>query len=114
MTDPRDQQLARAAALLRQQTARIAELEAEVERLNAVIDNCPDALTHLQKVYTDPRASTSTIIRAAGAALPFERAKPPSVSAHFDGATLFNVLEAKRLAKRKPAVIDVTPSDPAA
>src|SRR5262249_49652214 len=108
-----NRRLARAADLIRLQTAKIKELEAEIDRLNGVIETSHDALTHLQKVYSDPNAATSAIIKAAGLAIGFERAKPPSVNASIDGATLFNLLEAKRLAKRKPAVIDVTPTDAA-
>jgi hypothetical protein len=114
MSDDQNHKLAHAAQLLRLQTAKIKELEAEIDRLNGVIETSHDALVHLQKVYSDPNAHTSDIIKAAGLAIGFERAKPPSVNASIDGATLFNLLEAKRLAKRKPAVIDVTPTDPAA
>jgi len=111
---PDDPRLARAADLLRLQTAKIKELEAEIDRLNGVIETSHDALTHLQKVYSDPNAHISAVIKAAGLAIGFERAKPPSVNASIDGAALFNLLEARRLAKRKPAVIDLTPTDPAA
>ena len=114
MTDDQDHKLARAADLLSRQTAKIKELEAEIDRLNGVIETSHDALAHLQKVYSDPNAHVSAVIKAAGAAIGFERAKPPSVNASIDGAALFDLLEAKRLTKRKPAVIDVTPSDPAA
>jgi hypothetical protein len=115
MSDDQDHKLARAADLLRRQTAKIKELEAEIDRLNGVIETSHDALVHLQKVYSDPNAHESAIIKAAGLAIPFERAKPPSVNASINvGATLFNLLEVKRAAKRKSAVIDVTPSDPAA
>jgi len=113
MSDDQDRKLARAADLLRRQTARIKELEAEIERLNGVIETSHDALAHLQRVYSDPNAPISAIIKAAGIAIAFERPKPPSINANFDGATLFNLLEAKRLAKRRPAVIDVKP-EPAA
>jgi hypothetical protein len=114
MPDDPDPRLVRAADLLRRQTAKIKELEAEIDRLNGVIETSHDALTHLQKVYSDPHAPTSAIIKAAGLAIGFERAKPPSVNANINGAALFDLLEARNLAKRKPKVIDVTPSDPAA
>jgi hypothetical protein len=45
--DSKDPQLSRAATIVRQQITRIAELEAEVDRLMAVIANIPDASTHL-------------------------------------------------------------------
>jgi hypothetical protein len=116
MSDDHDQQLARATELLRAQTAKIKTLEQEVARLNAVIETSHDALMHLQNVYSDPNAHISDIVRAAAVAINFERSRPPSVNASIDGSTLFNLLEAKRLAKRKPAgaVIDLTPTTPAA
>jgi hypothetical protein len=114
MPDDRDQQLSRALELLQAQTAKIRTLEAEIDRLNLVISNSHDALAHLQKIYSDPNAPIADIIRAAGMALSFERAKPPSVNASIDGSTLFNLLESKRLAKRKTAVIDITPANGAA
>jgi hypothetical protein len=93
---------------------RCAMLEAEITRLNAVIETSHDALMHLQKVYSDPNAPVSDVIRAAGLAVGYERGKPPSVNASIDGTTLFSLLETKRLAKHKPAVIDLTPTTPAA
>jgi len=114
MTDDQDHKLARAADLLRRQTAKIKELEAEIDRLNGVIETSHDALAHLQKVYSDPNAPVSDVIRAAGLAVGYERGKPPSVNASIDGTTLFSLLETKRLAKHKPAVIDLTPTTPAA
>jgi uncharacterized small protein (DUF1192 family) len=59
--DSKDQQLSRAATIVRQQITRIAELEAEVDRLMAVIANIPDALTRLQRLYTDPKYSPSLV-----------------------------------------------------
>ena len=58
MTDDQDHKLARAADLLRRQTAKIKELEAEIDRLNGVIETSHDALAHLQKVYSDPNAQS--------------------------------------------------------
>jgi uncharacterized small protein (DUF1192 family) len=59
--DSKDPQLSRAATIVRQQITRIAELEAEVDRLMAVIANIPDALTRLQRLYTDPKYSPSLV-----------------------------------------------------
>src|SRR5262249_18067995 len=47
--------LQRAAELLKLQTAKIRDLEAEIDRLNRVIEGSCDALKHLQSIYTDPR-----------------------------------------------------------
>jgi hypothetical protein len=74
-------QLEEAAHILRQQTARIAELEAEVERLKA------NASAHqtLASIYTDPAQPTGHRIRAATAALACETPRlesvPPAIDA---------------------------------
>ena len=112
MTD--EQKLQRAAELLKLQTAKIRHLEAEIDRLNRVIEGSCDALKHLQSIYTDPRNPPSVTMKAASAAVGFERAKPPSVSTNVT-ASLFDLLERKRLERlqARPAVIDLKP-DPAA
>jgi hypothetical protein len=98
--DSKDQQLSRAATIVRQQITRIAELEAEVDRLMAVIANIPDALTHLQRLYTDPKSPPSLVAKAAGLAMGFERPKiKANVRLHAN--ILFHRLEARRLEKRK-------------
>jgi len=108
MTD--EQRLIRAAEVMRQQTARIKELEAEVERLTHVIEGSCDALMVLQEIYSDPRNPPSVAMKAASCALAFERAKPPStsVSASF---SLFDLLEERR---QRTKVIEAKPADPAA
>jgi hypothetical protein len=100
LDDSKDQQLSRAATIVRQQITRIAELEAEVDRLMAVIANIPDALTRLQRLYTDPKSSPSLVAKAAGLAIGFER---PKIDANvsLDANILFDRLEARRLEKRK-------------
>jgi hypothetical protein len=67
-------------AIIQQQIGRIRELEAEVARLNAIIEGNCDALGYLQKLYTDTSLPLSVGLRAATAALNFERARPPSLS----------------------------------
>jgi hypothetical protein len=58
-----------------------------------------DALTCLQAVYNDPAATENNRIRAAAAALPFERAKL-SVSVQVTGpAVLGNRLDGARAMK---------------
>jgi hypothetical protein len=110
-----EQRLARAAELLTLQTAKIRELEAEIDRLHNVIAGSCDALMHLQRIYTDPKLPTSVTLKAAGAAVPYERAKPASVSINA-GVSLYDVLERKRLEAlqaKQTKVIDAKP-DPAA
>jgi hypothetical protein len=113
MTD--EQKLARAADLLRQQTAKIRELEAEITRLRAIIEGSCDALMHLQQIYTDPKLPVGVTMKAAGAAVAYERSKPPAVTVNA-GASLFDMLEKRRLERLQPkALIDVSPKpDPAA
>ena len=44
----------------------------------------PDALTQLQRVYSDPKTNENNRIKAAASALPFERSKPASVNVVID------------------------------
>ena len=110
MTDK--QKLAQAADLLRLQSAKIRELKAEVARLNAVIEGSCDALMHLQRLYSDPRNPPSITMKAAGAAVAYERSKPPSVIANA-GASLYDMLEERKRLEQAKRVIDAKP-DPAA
>jgi hypothetical protein len=116
--DSKDPQLSRAATIVRQQITRIAELEAEVDRLMAVIANIPDASTHLQRLYTDPKSSSSLVAKAAGLAMGFERPKI-NANVRLDANILFDRFEARRLVKRKARlevaakVVDIKP-EPAA
>src|SRR5262245_52985805 len=73
--DSKDPQLSRAATIVRQQITRIAELEAEVDRLMGVIANIPDALTHLQRLYTDPKSSSSLVAKATSLASAASKAR---------------------------------------
>jgi len=102
--------IARQTDCIRSQINRIAELEAEVDRLNTAIAGSHDALVVLQELYSNRRNPPSVIMRAAGEAIGFERAKPPSVAINA-GVSLYDVLERKRLERfqAKPAVIDAKP-----
>src|SRR6516162_4551643 len=61
--------------------AQLAALQAENRRLqNWIMGDEPDALTALQRVYSDPQSDTGSVIKSASAALPFERSKPASVT----------------------------------
>lgn len=87
-------QIAELASVVREQMAEIERLRAEnahqcavIDRQRAEVSNLVawangdvDALSCLQKVYSDPRVTEASRIKAAAAALPFERAKPASQS----------------------------------
>jgi hypothetical protein len=65
--------------------AQLGQLRTENQRLlDWIMGEGPDALLALQKVYSDPRTSVPDVIKSANAALPFERAKPASVSVVID------------------------------
>jgi hypothetical protein len=71
VTESIKQKLDQAAAIIRMQTARIEELEAENERLKAG----PGAHATLRLIYSDPSAPRSDRIKAASASLPHETPK---------------------------------------
>jgi hypothetical protein len=74
------------------QMAEIDQLRAENQRLVAwIMGDAPDALTTLQKVYSDPKTSVPDVIRSCNAALPFEKAKPAQTVNNIH--TLFDTLE---------------------
>jgi hypothetical protein len=67
------------------QIVEIDKLRAENQRLVAwIMGEGPDALTALQKVYSDPSTPVPEIIKSATSALPFERSKPAAVSVVID------------------------------
>ena len=100
---------------IQQQSGSITALKREIEALKAEIgrlnERDVDALEVLQKVYSDPNAPLSAVVKAAGAAVGYERSKPPSVAISA-GVSLYDVLERKRLERlqAKPAVIDAKPN----
>jgi hypothetical protein len=117
------------------QYAQVARLQhAELERLHAELDQLrtenqrliawimgdgPDALTELQRVYSDPRTNENNKLKAAGLALPFERAKPVSTSVVVDWAEYTRSIRLKALEKDKARwalegtkVLDATPVGP--
>jgi hypothetical protein len=69
------QKLDEAAYIIRLQTARIAELEAENERLKSSLD----AHGTLRLIYSNPNSPEGNRIKAAAAALPVEKPKLMSV-----------------------------------
>ena len=89
----------RQSACIRRQMDRIAELEAENAKLTAVVNGSCDALQVLQKVYSDTSAPLSAVLKAAGIAVNFERARPPLLNINWvDG------LAARLAAARKGGV----------
>ena len=61
--------------VIRKQMAKIDELRGEIDRLVSWINGDKDALHCLQSVYNDPSASEGSRIKAAAAAIAFERPK---------------------------------------
>jgi hypothetical protein len=60
---------------------QLGQLRDENQRLLSwIMGEEPDALLALQKVYSDPKTSEPNVIKAASAALGYERAKPPTMS----------------------------------
>jgi hypothetical protein len=88
--------------------ADIAALQAENQRLQDwIMGDEPDALTALQRVYSDPQTDQAGVIKSASAALPFERPKPASqVNATFK---LFDFMEAMRLKEQQAKTIEHQP-----
>jgi hypothetical protein len=102
-----DSQISELAALVRDQMGEIdrlrcvevqaertraenARLKAENQRLvDWIMGDEPDALTYLQRVYSDPNASEARRDKTAIGALAYERAKP--------AATVNNVIDFKRV-----------------
>jgi hypothetical protein len=77
--------------------AKIDQLRSEVDRLVSWINGDRDALHCLQSVYNNPASTENNRIRAAAAALPFERPKL-SVSVQVTGPAVLG----QRLEQAKP------------
>lgn len=69
------QQLQRYEYVMREQMTEIDRLRAEIDRLLGWINGDVDALTTLQGVYLDPDESAGNKIKAAAAAIGYERPK---------------------------------------
>jgi len=121
MADPKEQ-LARAVEIVRQQTVRISELEAEVSGHKAHIADLEKALVKefgahglLICQYSDPKLSDVARRQAAAAAIAYEKAKLTAPLEHnhsFLFARLENARLAKRQAKALPPVIDAEVIEP--
>jgi hypothetical protein len=89
--------------------AELTQLRAENQRLVDWINGDADALTTLQRTYLDPKTSTSDRIKAAGAAIAYERPKL-SVQVHVGPAQLGERLDqAKAMKTIEPKVIEHQP-----
>jgi hypothetical protein len=91
--------------IVHDQMANINQLRSEVDRLVSWINGDTDALHCLQSVYNDASTSEANRIKAASAALPFERAKL-SVSVQVTGP---GVLGARLDQTAKPPMKTVSP-----
>jgi hypothetical protein len=69
------QHIQRCEDVIRKQMDVIKQQRAEIDRLVSWIMADTDALTCLQAVYNSPTSTENNRIKAASAALPFERAK---------------------------------------
>jgi hypothetical protein len=93
-------QVARLEFVVREQMKFIDELKAKYDALVEAVQNEYGAHGALIVVYSDPSKPDSVRIKAAAAALPFEKPKvsTPQQHQHF---VLYDYLEAARLKKRQ-------------
>jgi hypothetical protein len=73
----------------------IARQQMEIDSLVAWAETDVDALMALQAIYRNPNTPEGNRLKAAAAALGFERAKPPSMTM-VAPVKLFDILEARR------------------
>jgi hypothetical protein len=99
--DPEDR-IPRLEALIRLQMEEIDRLRAENRRLvDWIMGDEPDALTALQRVYSDPQTDQAGVIKAAASALPFERAKPVATTVVYNFNERLRSIRLAELAKDK-------------
>jgi hypothetical protein len=121
-----DSQIAELASLVRDQMREIdrlrcvavqaeraraenVRLKDEIDALIGWIGGDGDALACLQQIYANPRTTEASKIRAASAALPFEKAKPAATVNNV--FRLYDYLERDRLQKLEAArVIEHQPA----
>jgi len=85
--------------------------EEEFKRLLAWVNGDSDALTVLQRTYMDPRTSTTDRIKAAGAAIGYERPKLALAVSVRGSDVLGDRLDADRTIKTvNPKVIEHDPA----
>jgi hypothetical protein len=107
------QHIQRCEYVIREQRDVIKQLQAEIDRLVSWVMGDKDALTCLQAVYNDPNAGEGNRIKAAAAAIAFERAKltvnvkvsgPAVLGERLDGA------QAMKLINPPPEIIEASSS----
>jgi hypothetical protein len=101
--------IARQTAALKAQMAEIEGLRAENQRLNDCIATNHDALVVLQELYSNRGNPVSVIMKAADAAIPFERSRMPTASIGLD----LTSFAARLAAARRGEVIESTVDDEA-
>ena len=84
MTTISDPQIARLEYTVREQRALLDQMQVEIDRLVAWIMGDKDALTCLQAVYNSPEESAGNKVRAAAAAIGYERSKPAAIAVVVD------------------------------
>jgi hypothetical protein len=100
------QKLDRFECVIKLQMTEIDKLRAEVQRLVDWIMGDTDALTTLQSVYQNPASSEANRVKAAGAAIAYERPKL-TVQLRVGPAVLGERLDQARPMKTiEPKVID--------
>jgi hypothetical protein len=103
-------QIARLEYVIREQMKEIDQLRAELSNLIGWIMGDRDALACLQRVYNDDRASETNRVRAAAAAIGFERSKV-TVNVQVGPALLGERLDSARPIKTiEPLTIDHAPA----
>jgi hypothetical protein len=84
MMSPADH-IAQLEHVVREQMTAIDQLRAENQRLlDWIMGEGPDALTALQRVYSDPKTDVPNLIKSAAAAIGYERGKPAQVVVQVD------------------------------
>ena len=105
------QHIQRCGYVIRRQMAVIKEQRAEIDRLVSWIQGDRDALTCLQTVYNDPAASDSNRVKAAAAAVAYERPKV-TVSVRVAGPALLGErldnARAMKVINPQPPVIEAS------
>ena len=97
--------IGRLEQLVRDQMAKIDQFRSEVDGLVSWIMAETDALTCLQAIYQSQTSTENNRIKAAAAALPFERAKL-SVSVQVTGPGVLGA----RLDQTRPPMKTISPS----
>jgi hypothetical protein len=93
--------------------AVVAHQEEELTQLLAWINGDSDALVTLQRIYMDPRTSTTDRIKAAGQAVAYERYKL-SMQVRVGPSMLSERLaQARAIKTTEPKVIEHSPLDAA-